>query len=208
MASWHKRRAYGAGGESGSTIAMVYRGTAGGCGTTLFNAGGGGSIGARAAGDLVLADPATFRAGSGGGGGGTPGTACSEAVGAGGGGGGGGALRLASPTRIVVRGSVFARGGDGGDGAGGSAGGGGSGGVVHLSAPAIEVTSGTVAVTGGRGGGVTCIGGHGGLGRVRLSVLPARCRLTGTWDPPLPSGGCVVTATAAPGPVYIGTYPD
>jgi hypothetical protein len=200
--------ANGTGGESSSMIATVYRGTAGGCGTTLFNAGGGGSIGARAAADLALADPTTFRAGSGGGGGGTPGTTCSDPSAAGGGGGGGGALRIASPTRIVVRGSVLARGGDGGNGAGGSAGGGGSGGVVHLSAPAIEVASGTIAVTGGRGGGVTCNGGRGGLGRVRLSVLPSRCRLTGTWDPPLPAGGCVVTTTATAGQVYIGTYPD
>ncbi|MFO0650496.1 MAG: hypothetical protein U0326_30015 [Polyangiales bacterium] len=153
-----------------------------------------------------MSDPLTIRAGSGGGGGASTTITCVD--GAGGGGGGGGALRIASPTRIAVRGAVYARGGDGGNGAGGSAGGGGSGGLIYLSAPAIEVTSGVVSVAGGRGGGVTCAGGNGGLGRVRLSVLPSLCRLTGTWTPPLPSGGCVVSATAVPGETYIATFPN
>ena len=65
-----------------------------------------------------------------------------------------------------------------------------------------------VSAAGGRGGGVNCVGGNGGLGRVRLSVLPALCRLSGTFTPPLPTGGCVPAATPAANTTYIGTYPN
>ncbi len=198
---------FGEGGDATNmSIAAVYRGGGGSCGTTAVTAGGGGSIGYRAALDLTVSDPLTFRAGSGGGGGST--TVASCVNGGGGGGGGGGAVRIASPTRITIRGAVYARGGDGGNGAGGSAGGAGSGGLVYLSAPSIEVTSGVVSAAGGRGGGVNCVGGNGGLGRVRLSVLPALCRLSGTFTPPLPTGGCVPAATPAANTTYIGTYPN
>ncbi|MFO0650095.1 MAG: MopE-related protein [Polyangiales bacterium] len=209
----------GFGGEAGVVaVPTVYRGFDGiaGNGCNTSGSGGGGSIGARAAADLAVTDPATFRAGSGGGGGAGGYSNC-IGPGAGGGGGGGGALRIASATRIVVRGSVFARGGAGGavaaNGGGTSgAGGGGSGGLIYLSAPALDVVSGTLSVAGGSGsqplGCVDANGGRGGLGRLRLSVLPSRCNVTGTWTPPLPAGGCVATTTSTPGQVYIGVYPD
>ncbi len=210
-------RSFGGGGEEDGTIPVVYRGGNGANGTGCTNSGGGGggSIGARAAMDLAVRDPLTFRAGSGGGGGAGAWVLCTGPA-AGGGGGGGGALRIASSTRILVRGSVLARGGGGGLGAttsvgGAGGGGGGSGGVIYLSAPAIDVVSGTLSVEGGVAGSLPACApsaGHGGLGRLRLLVIPARCHLTGSWNPPLPTGGCAVTPTAAAGQVYIGAYPD
>jgi hypothetical protein len=192
------------GGEPGSG---VYRG--GGCPGGVTGGGGGGSIGWPATIDLAVAT--TFRPGSGGGGGrgGTDGTF--GGPGGGGGGGGGGALRITSLTRIFVSptGVVRADGGGGGGGGNPSAGqgGGGSGGVVFLAAPELEVRGTISAVGGGLSDTGGNVGGAGGPGRIRLSVLPERCTLFGSWTPALVSG-CAPTRTApVPGRVYIDVYP-
>lgn len=133
---------------------------------------GGGSIGLDAIVDLPAAS--TFRPGSGGG-------ASGFSRGAGGG-AGGGALRIASATRIEVRGSgaILARGGAGGAPDGGP----GSGGVIVLSAPAVQIRAG--ATVSAAGGNVN------GLGRVRITTDLSRCTLAGSFVPPV-RDGCVTT---------------
>lgn len=199
-------------------------------GRSAGSGGGGGSIGVTAARDLAVAT--TFRAGSGGGGGGAlclyampftptcPADTQARASTGGGGGGGGGALRIVSATRIVVSGSLLARGGDGGRGVDGHSGGGGggSGGVVFLDAPEVRVT-GTIDARGGRGGVSARIAGmlmcdtsgaYGGLGRIRIAARPARCSIAGaTLQPPPVSAGCVPSTTGgAPGRVFFSTWPE
>ena len=49
------------------------------------------------------------------------------------------------------------------------------------------------------------MGGTGGLGRIRLSVVPERCTMGLTSTPPV-MAGC--TETTMSGYVYIGRYPD
>ncbi len=187
----------GGGGVAPGIFAGEDGSAAGGC----FGAGGGGgSIGASAAADLAVRS--TFRSGSGGGGGGG-GSGSSGA----GGGGGGGALRLASATRIVVRGTLRA---DGGNGprviAGAGGGGGGSGGLVYLSAPELEM-GGTVSVLGGLGSEAgERDGGDGGVGRIRVSTDPDRCSGSGSWLGA--SFTCDPTVTPAAGQVYVGVYPN
>ncbi|HJL35343.1 MAG TPA: MopE-related protein, partial [Polyangiaceae bacterium LLY-WYZ-15_(1-7)] len=164
--------------------------------------GGGGSIGADAAADLAVTT--TFRPGSGGGGGG----ATTNGIG-GAGGGGGGALRLASATRVLVSGRLLARGGRGGDGAAG-AGGGGSGGVIYVAAPEVRI-SGEASTAGGNGGvgGPRDFsnGGAGGIGRIRISAVPERCTLVGTFVPAAADVGCSPTVPAIPERVYVDVYP-
>ncbi len=189
----------GAGGLRGEGGEPSFAGTplavyAGGNGCSDRD-GGGGSIGADAVADLAVAS--TFRPGSGGGGSG-PASSCARGSG---GGGGGGAVRIASATRIVIgsAGEVRANGEAGGNGGGGA----GSGGVIYLSAPELESLGRVSAIGGGTAG---CRSG--GVGRIRLSVLPERCTAWGAFDPPLPTGGCVPSATPAPpGRTYIDTYP-
>ena len=206
----------GAGGQAGGA---PYDGAPGQSGFDvcggLAAGGGGASIGAAAVSDLGMAT--TFVPGSGGGGGSASyGTGLSAAEG--GGGGGGGALRLSSPTRITVSGTLRADGGVGGNGSdgnttcfaaeGGAGGGGGSGGAIYLASPIVTVT-GTANAVGGSGGtrGANVSGGdggRGGLGRIRFSVSPATCTVSGAFNPPLRSG-CAVTNSA--GFAYIAGYP-
>lgn len=89
------------------------------------------------------------------------------------GGGGGGALRVASPTRILVgaSGRLLASGGARSSGAAGS------GGVVVVHAPEVRVPAGAVLDASG-----------GTPGRLRVAVDPARCELAGTLRPPLVDG--------------------
>jgi hypothetical protein len=198
-----------AGGGAGPT---GYAGAAGAANnSTCSGGGGGGAIGASAVADLPVAT--TFRTGSGGGGG--SGSFSCPANGGGGGGGGGGALRIISDTSIAISGSVLANGGAGGaagesDAGATSAGGGGggSGGVIYLGAPEITLGSmGVVSAVGGAGGkGCTGAGGAGGLGRIRLSVGPAACSVTGTLNPPLPLAGCASGTAATAGETYVGEY--
>ena len=184
--------------------------------------GGGGSIGITASSDLPVT--ATFQVGSGGGGGSADYLNRPVFGGTSGGGGGGGALRLSTPATIVINGELLANGGDGGDAfigngsaAGcdpqpGAAGGGGSGGVIYVQAPSITVgSSAKISAAGGQGGFASIFasgggGGTGGLGRIRLSVTPATCSLSGTFDPPLASS-CAPTATPVAGRAYVGVYP-
>jgi hypothetical protein len=49
-------------------------------------------------------------------------------------------------------------------------------------------------------------GGPGGLGRIRLSVSPATCTLSGSFNPPL-AAGCAAQPAAA-GFAYVGVYPN
>ena len=176
--------------------------------------GAGGSIGAAAAGDLAVRT--TLQPGSGGGGGGGY---LASGSSAGGGGGGGGALRIATPTRILLQGSgaIRASGGVGGTVTGNfsGAGGGGSGGVIYLHAPVIMSDSGTSIVATGANGGRSdgCgggFGGAGGLGRIRISTTPTTCGLTGMVNPPLVTAGmCVATmGSGSPGHAFIGVYPN
>ncbi|WP_053233736.1 MopE-related protein [Sandaracinus amylolyticus] len=195
----------------GLALGAPYAGGSGGTGG-VCGGGGGGSIGADAAADLAVAT--TFRPGSGGGGGGWGFFSGSLLAGSGGGGGGGGAVRIASATRIEIRegGAVRADGGRGGNqNAFQCGGGGGSGGVVYLASPAL-VLRGTVSAgagpagAGGGGNPAGAPGGAGGLGRVRISVNPATCEITGTVRPTTamlcePSG-------AVPGRAYVARYPD
>lgn len=166
-------------------------------------AGGGGSIGVEAASDLAVTE--TFRPGSGGGGGSV---SCDNCVGtsyAVAGGGGGGALRIASATRIVIDGQLRANGGLGGGTRAGIRGsGGGSGGVVFLSAPELVVTGSIEA----KGGESVNSGGAGGLGRIRISVDPLRCTLSGTLTP-APADGCSPSpAGGTRGATFIATWPE
>lgn len=192
----------------------------GGAGASIsFGAtgGGGGSIGRGAIDDLAVR--ATFQPGSGGGGGAGRTTPPAmpdpfPLVGGAGGGGGGGALRIASPVSIEVTttGALRADGGRGGgtdidDPLPGGCGGGGSGGVIYLSAPVIQV-AGVVSSVGGEGGKPSAEGGKGGLGRIRLSVDPARCSLAGTFTPGLASNCGVSPAAGTPGKVFIGAFPN
>jgi len=174
--------------------------------------GGGGSIGIEAARDLAMRS--IFRPGSAGGGGGGSGIRGAElCAGGGGGGGAGGALRLVSLSSITIAstGVLRADGGAGGDGdptpsaAWSGAGGGGSGGAVELAAPSVQ-TEGMISTVGGAGGSAGCTAGAGGLGRVRVSVRPGMCQLSGLWTPPL-DAGCTATSTPTPGVVYVGGYP-
>ncbi|APR78421.1 Hypothetical protein A7982_03768 [Minicystis rosea] len=183
--------------------------------------GGGGSIGTQAALDRAVLT--TFQTGSGGGGGSADYLNRPVFGGTSGGGGGGGALKLSTPASITIKGQLLANGGVGGDAfigngaaAGcdpqpGAAGGGGSGGVIYLSAPSVSVSNGAVISAAGGAGGFGSLfasgggGGAGGLGRIRLSVSPATCSLSGTFKPPL-QAGCG-TANAA-GFAYVGTYPN
>ena len=166
--------------------------------------GGGGSIGAAAITDLAMTT--TFQVGSGGGGGGRSRDNAFEGSG---GGGGGGALRIASPTSIVVRGDLLARGGNGGTPISTSAGcgGGGSGGAIYLSAPTIDI-DGRVDTGGGLGATNGVDGGNGGIGRIRLSVIPdpGHCSIAGTTVPVLSTAGCVETEIAER--IYIASFPN
>lgn len=170
--------------------------------------GGGGSIGARSAADLSVAN--SFVGGSGGGGGGVGNPRGCDAYSAGGGGGGGGAVRLATIGSIAIRGQVLANGGRGGNGNGGlpvGGGGGGSGGVIDIRAPSINI-SGQVSAEGGVGGqsGIGGnAGGAGGLGRIRISANRATCTLSGMFSPVLASG-CMPAAMAER--VYVTAYPQ
>ena len=65
---------------------------------------------------------------------------------------------------------------------------------------------GEVSAAGGARGVGGCTAGAGGLGRVRLSILPERCTVTGSFTPPLVDG-CNVTNPGQPGMTYIDTYP-
>lgn len=100
------------------------------------------------------------------------------------GGGGGGALRISSPHAIEIGPSanLLVVGGSGGGTATAPAlGGAGSGGVIVVSAPAVHVSSrATLNATSPQ---------RGGLGRIRISVDPARCVLDGNLQPP-PRRGC------------------
>lgn len=166
-------------------------------------AGGGGSIGVDAASDLAVIE--TFRPGSGGGGGSVNCLNCAGTNYAVAGGGGGGALRIASATRIVIDGELRANGGlGGGNRAGIQGSGGGSGGVVFLSAPELVVT-GSIEAKGGEG---VNSGGAGGLGRIRISVDPLRCTLSGTLTP-APADGCTPSAAGGVrGTAFIATWPE
>ena len=185
----------GGGGEPGFG---AYSGGNGG-GNVGATGGGGGSIGRDAIADLAVAT--TFRPGSGGGGGGH-----NRGEGGGGGGGGGGALRIASATSITITGRLLANGGPGGPRFGfgnGASGGGGSGGVIYLAAPELS-TAGEVSAVGGVAPADDS--GAGGLGRIRLSTIPERCSLAGTFEPRL-ADGCARTDPAVPERVYIDVYP-
>jgi hypothetical protein len=210
----------GADGTSGQTECPAQRA---GAPPAYVGGGGGGSIGLSATNDLAVAR--TFVTGSGGGGGSADYLERPVYGGTSGGGGGGGALRLSTAAAIAVRGQLLANGGAGADafiGNGvaancdpqpGAGGGGGSGGVIYLQAPAITVAgSATLSVAGGAGGAPSVFatggaGGRGGTGRLRLSVNPASCALTGTFNPPL-AAGCAPTAPGMRGNVYVGTYPQ
>jgi hypothetical protein len=189
------------GGGGGGAGAAPYGGTAGMNDRGASSAGGGGggaSIGTDAVADLQVST--TFRPGSAGGGGAGPDS--------GGGGGGGGALRISSLTRIVLTGSLLANGGAGGRAqfTGGS-GGGGSGGVIYLLAPEMSL-NGVISAVGGLGGqtasSIIAHGGHGGLGRIRLSVDRARCTSGAAATPPIT---CSAAAPMA-GVGYTAAYPN
>jgi hypothetical protein len=184
--------------------------------------GGGGSIGETAASDLAVTT--TFQTGSAGGGGSADYLNRPVFGGTSGGGGAGGALRLATPASITVTGQLFANGGIGADSVigtpapdcnpqPGAAGGGGSGGVIYLSAPTISVTSAaTISAAGGAGGAQSEFatggaGGAGGLGRLRISVTPGTCSITGALTPAL-AAGCTATPGGTTGAAYVGVYPN
>jgi hypothetical protein len=208
----------GTAGVSGQTQCA---GLATGVPPAYVGGGGGGSIGPFASADLAVAS--TFQTGSGGGGGSADYLNRPEFGGSSGGGGGGGALMLSTPASITINGEVFAKGGVGGDafiGTGsatgcnpqpGAGGGGGSGGVIYLSAPTITVGSGaTISAAGGAGGAQSEFatggaGGAGGLGRIRVSVTPSSCSLSGSFDPPLVSG---CAAASKSGFAFVGVYPN
>ena len=84
-----------------------------------------------------------------------------------------------------------------------------SGGVIYLLAPTI-INDGVVSARGGYGGrrGTNPCnnGGDGGLGRIRLSLLPEKCEALGSYNPPLP-GTCQLTGNYIPGTAYVGLYP-
>ena len=87
--------------------------------------------------------------------------------------------------------------------------------MIYLAAPAIDV-AGSVRAEGGRGGPLGgppaemlgADGGAGGLGRIRISVLPPHCVLSGTLAPVLVDGCAETPAPGVAGKTFIGTYPD
>jgi hypothetical protein len=208
-------------GQVGVTGQTQCAGVMAGVPPAYVGGGGGGSIGPFASADLAVAT--TFQTGSGGGGGSGDYLNRPEFGGTSGGGGGGGALMISSPVSITISGQVLANGGPGGDayiGTGlvtgcnpqpGAGGGGGSGGVIFLSSPNITVAAGaTVSTAGGAGGAQSEFatgggGGPGGLGRIRLSVTPSTCTLSGSFNPPL-SSAC--SAASKSGATYVGVYPN
>ena len=209
------------GGRGGCGVYSGGNGVTGASGCTpIAGSGGGGSIGCDAASDLAMAS--TFRPGSGGGGGGNGGDSNAEALsgGGGGGGGGGGALRITSPTAIILgsAGKILADGGAGGGGAfsgddctddSGGGGGGGSGGAIWLQAPVINAPSGSQISAAGGGGGLGAgtasrgQGGAGGLGRIRLSTDTTKLSaIAGSVNPALPGGA------NTSGKAYVVAYPQ
>jgi hypothetical protein len=152
---------------------------------------------------MDLAVATTFRPGSAGGGG-RGGGVCGNGGGAGA--GAGGALRISSRTRILIEATGILR-ANGGNGSGSGAS--GSGGVVYLAAPTFE-NRGNISAVGGTTAFTSCpagMAGAGGLGRIRLSVLPERCTALGSFNPPLPAGGCVRTSPSIPGRTYVDVFP-
>lgn len=203
-----------AGGAGGQSDGGSYAGGVGGSNALGATGGGGGSIGRAAIDDLAV--KTTFQPGSGGGGGSGRAAApnvppANLIVGGTGGGGGGGALRIASAVSIEIGAMAQIRsdGGAGGDTnqMPGGGGGGGSGGVIYLSAPSLQV-AGSVSSVGGPGGGPSAPGGLGGLGRIRLSVDPAHCALTGTFKPELMAGCNPSVGGGMPDHVFIAAFPD
>ena len=168
---------------------------------------GSGSIGPRALRDMAVST--TFEAGSGGGATLCAGPAYRSSCGPScGGGGGGGALRLASAVSITLGAAAAIR-ADGGEsrdpfvyaetswsgevqGAGA-----GSGGVVYLAAPALDVAPGAL---------VSAVGGFRGLGRIRVSVDPARCHVAGAFLPPI-TPDCRPTPPDVRCQTYVNTWP-
>jgi len=75
--------------------------------------------------------------------------------------------------------------------------------VLYVASPALEISGrlSAVAATPLRDAGA------GGLGRIRLSTLPARCSLLGNYAPPL-ADSCNATPMPTDGKVYIGVWPD
>lgn len=126
--------------------------------------------------------------GSGGGGG----SASTGSVGPGGG-GGGGAIGIASSTKIVVDGSILARGGAGGE-VGLQYGGGGAGGAIRLTANAIRGT-GLLSTLGGASS--ASVGGGGSVGRIRIEAF----------DNSFAGGFEGVLTHGAPGPVKFDNPP-
>lgn len=224
----------GAGGRGALAHGEPGRGPAGGRGGTSENTpggGGGGGFGADgAAGEtepnpfdapagaggaggarLAALDLVPLEGGSGGGGGGADDDLPLALIDAGddagpGGGGGGGALRIAAAQDLVVRGTISANGGDGGDGdsIGSAGGGGGAGGAILLqSAQKVRLaSSATVTARGGAGGSGVVSGGAGGQGVVLCEDAD------GVIELPLVSGtvypapvGAVAPAVTAPQPL-------
>jgi len=80
-----------------------------------------------------------------------------------------------------------------------------------MSAPNITVASGAVISAVGGAGGLQSLyatggaGGVGGAGRIRLSVTPSTCTLSGKFDPPLASG---CSPASKSGAAYVANYPN
>ncbi|MDX1999915.1 MAG: hypothetical protein SF066_19535 [Thermoanaerobaculia bacterium] len=161
----------GGGGTSNTGTTDAFAGGSGG-GHLFASAAASNTTAGAAYGNLFL-QPLLGGSGGGGGGFGIPTNRCRG----GGGGGGGGALLLASSSRIVVSGSVQAKGGNGNSTVGICGGGGGSGGTLRLVATTLE---GNGALTTAGGTGANGGGTPGSVGRIRLEAL--NHRFTGTTD--------------------------
>lgn len=197
----------GPGGGRGAVVG-AFRSSGGGGGGGGFGTGGGAGTHETGGGGSPYGTPPLLPliGGSGGGGGAT---VTNGGPIAGGGGGGGGAILIASSTEINVSGSIFARGGRGGNGqqnlvVGGfsvstGAGGGGSGGAIRLIANTLS-GSGTVDVAGGSGGTTGSGGGGGASGRIRLEAFIDNFAASGTANGVVTSSG--------PGIVFLPNPPS
>ena len=204
---------YNYGGAGGSVaVGAPYAGTAGArVPTGTWSAitgggGGGGSIGAAAASDLPVAT--TFQVGSGGGGGGG---SLGGGSGGGGGGGGGGAIRLASSRSITITstGRVVETAAPAAAERSMAAPVAADWGRDYLAAPSISISGAVTELGGAPGTGSLYggVGGSGGVGRLRISVDPTQCSISGSMV--TPAATCTpTTGGGTAGVGFVAVYPN
>ena len=84
--------------------------------------------------------------------------------------------------------------------------------MIYFYAPALTVPNGSTVGADQGGNGISFggggFGGAGGLGRIRISVLPTRCSLAPVFHPTLDEGCAFTPGAGTPDSAYIRQYPD